>query len=246
MKSVFKFGLILAVFLVGLFVAGIAAAQDEHDSDAVDSTQTDCGLEQVLEVSTMCVGEKCPAPFCDKPSQGCLLTGESVQLCGPEGKYNYQWGKFIGKNYKQDGTSQCMVLTVPYGTWEGTSIGAILTVTTDNYLACQDKTCIKYTVCKTPCCPNLDNFCEGEATGANAAKFIYAGLPDGYTYEWWINGAKVENPDEAYLDGLKNGWYSAVIKIYHGEMFVKNVCYQWFFVSENPVATITPSPLGTN
>ena len=139
-----------------------------------------------------------------------------------------------------------MVLTVPYGTWEGTSIGAILTVTTDNYLACQDKTCIKYTVCRTPCCPNLDNFCEGEATGANAAKFIYAGLPDGYTYEWWINGAKVENPDEAYLDGLKNGWYSAVIKIYHGEMFVKNVCYQWFFVSENPVATITPSPLGTN
>lgn len=239
MKSVMKYGLILAVFLVGLFVAGIAAAQDEHDSDAIDSSQADCGLADATDIMDV----KCPVPpLCDKQSSGCLLTGESVKLCGPEGKYDYQWGKFIGNNYKLDGTEKCTVLSVPYGTNPGTSIGAILTVTSTGHLACQDKTCIKYTVCRTPCCPNLKDFCVGKATKAEAEKFTYNGLPEGYSHIWVIDGVEVANPDEAYLNGLKTGWHGAHIEIFHNGVFVKNVCYQWFYVSPNPVATITPGP----
>jgi hypothetical protein len=248
MKSILKFGLILAVFLVGLFVAGIAAAEDQGSDP--DVAQVDCELKDYVEEaavasSTTEKGIVLPpiVPLCDKMPEGILLTGESVKLCGPDGNFNYQWSTFINGFMIPDGTSKCMVLTVPYGTLPESTIGAKLTVTSKDYLKCMDTTCIKYIVKRTPCCPNLDDFCEGKATSANAAKFVYSGLPAGYTYEWWINGAKVANPNEAYLDGLHHGLYGATIKIFHNGNFVKFVCGQGFYVSENPVATITPTPI---
>jgi hypothetical protein len=246
----YKYAAILAALLVNLCLADIAVvAGQEAESGAtpatgvVDTSNSDCNLPDASNVAEGIVGV---GPLCSKESSGYILNGETIHLCGPSGSYKYQWGTFIGNVYTPDGTNKCMDLVFNQQN-PGTKVGAILSVTNDNGLKCADKTCIKYTVARTPCCPLLDSFCKGEATQANADTWVYSGLPTGYSYKWYVGKlgttpAAISMPvTPGYLNTLAPGLYHAYIKIYHNGNVVKDTCGQYFLVETPPVATITPT-----
>jgi hypothetical protein len=240
---------ILGLLLIGLSIAvSIAVAQDMDEAPDSDCSGTDCAV--TAETTTMGAFSmmlNCPAPvWCDKTSQGCLLTGESVTLTAPSegGPYSYLWTKYFDGHPDGTSTSQTITLTVPTYQHVGDEVGAVLSVTKQKgSLKCVDETCIKYTVCSTPCCVDPCDFCKGEAKQWNADQFnSYGPLQPGYTYKWKIDGSEQSNPiTVTFLNGLSAAVHTASINIYHNGNFVKNVCPQTFEVVAKPTATITPS-----
>jgi hypothetical protein len=235
---------ILGLLLIGLSIAvSIAVAQDMDEAPDSDCSGTDCAV--TAEATTMqafSMFPNCPV-WCDKTSQGCLLTGESVTLTAPLG-YTYLWTKYFDGHPDGTSTTQAITLTVPSSQHVGDEVGAVLSLTKQvGSLKCVDETCIKYTVCSTPCCVDPCDFCKGEAKQWNADQFnSYGPMPTGYTYKWVIDGTEQSNPiTVTYLNSLPAKVYSASINIYHNGHFVKCVCPQHFEVVAKPTAIITPS-----
>jgi hypothetical protein len=239
---------ILGLLLIGLSIAvSIAVAQDMDEAPDSDCSGTDCAITaETATVEAFSMMDYHPAPWCDKQSQGCLLTGESVTLTAPAGSgYTYLWTKYFDSRPDGTSTSQAITLTVPTSHISpGDEVGAVLSITKQKgSLKCVDETCIKYIVCNTPCCVDPCDFCKGEAKQWNADQFnSYGPLPTGYTYKWVIDGNVQSNPiTVTILNGLSAAVHTASINIYHNGNFVKNVCPQTFEVVAKPTATITPS-----
>ena len=176
--------------------------------------------------------------WCDESSSGCLLTGETVNLCGPSGDYNYQWTIRIGESVKPGGNERCQRLSVPTNTPVGTAIGAVLTITSRDGLKCMDDSCRIYKVCPSPCCHKFLDYCEKKANQDVLDRFTIARQMPGYAYVWVVDGKKAV-VDLNYLNKLAQGVHYATLDIYHNGKFVKTWCDDSWFVAESPVATIT-------
>lgn len=217
----------IALFIV--FPIASIAQEDRYETynceeyDAVKAVQSNMGV--------LC-------SWCDESSSGCLMTGETVNLCGPSGDYNYQWTIRIGESVTPAGNGRCQRLSVPINTPIGTAIGTVLTITSKDGLKCMDDSCRIYKVCPSPCCRKFLDYCEKKANQNVLDRFTIAQIMPGYAYVWVVDGEEAV-VDLEYLNNLAPGVHYAKLDIYHNGNFVKTWCDDSWIVAKSPVATIT-------